>query len=144
VKVRVNKYSLNQRGFTLLEVLLSILLMTVILTSFLGFFTQSAFFTRNNGDKLSTSQIAQEIVSLIDSEVTIEKLKTKMIIDENNNINSSKKTVEIPELEKLIGHPINSPYSITVTFSKNAGLVQAHVVISSDENESETYTFIRR
>lgn len=65
----------NEKGFTLVEVLLSIILLSIILTSFFVFFTQSAKTTLKNGQKLSTLQVAELIIHMIDSNVTIDKLK---------------------------------------------------------------------
>lgn len=66
----------DQKGITLLEVLLSIVLLVIVLTSFAGFFTQSAMFVKKNEDKISTTQTAQQIVNIIELELTRDILST--------------------------------------------------------------------
>lgn len=76
----------NQNGFTLIEVLLSIVILSIILTFFIGFFTQSANFTQKSGEKLSTMQTAQTVIHMIDSNVSEDVLKTGLTDDLGNPI----------------------------------------------------------
>lgn len=50
----------NEKGLTLLEVLASIVILTIILTSFYGLFIQSAKFTKINEDELYASNLANQ------------------------------------------------------------------------------------
>jgi prepilin-type N-terminal cleavage/methylation domain-containing protein len=132
----------NQNGLTLLEVLLSIVILTIVLTSFAGFFSQSAMFVKKNEEKLSTSQTAQKIVNLI--ELNISKSRLQTISD----CTDLKCTLNEDDLEALSGQTINSTYTISASFTPaEENLIKAKVaIIDSDdpESSSETFTYIRR
>lgn len=145
----------NQNGLTLLEVLISIVILSIILTSFAGFFSQSALFVKKNEEKLSTSQTAQQIVNLIEVTFTQNKLATI------NGCESLTCNLVAGELSSILGEPISSTYNISAEFEKfeenltdstgkSAGkitLVKVKLmVVDPDDHESssETYTYIRR
>jgi prepilin-type N-terminal cleavage/methylation domain-containing protein len=87
-KIIIYKTTENQNGFTLIEVLLSIMLLSIILTSFIGLFSQSAIFTQKNGNKLNTMQTAQTVIHMIDSNVTEGDLRIGMTDASGNTITS--------------------------------------------------------
>jgi prepilin-type N-terminal cleavage/methylation domain-containing protein len=58
----------NNRGFTLIEVLASIIILSVIITSFFQFFIFSQKTTTNNQDKLIAINIAQKVLEQIKEE----------------------------------------------------------------------------
>jgi prepilin-type N-terminal cleavage/methylation domain-containing protein len=132
----------NQNGLTLLEVLLSIVILAIVLTSFAGFFSQSAMFVKKNEEKLSTSQTTQKIVNLI--ELNISKSRLQTISDCADLIC----TLNEDDLEALSGQTINSTYTISASFTPGEeNLIKAKVaIIDSDdpESSSETFTYIRR
>jgi prepilin-type N-terminal cleavage/methylation domain-containing protein len=134
----------NQNGLTLLEVLLSIVLLTIVLTSFAGFFSQSAMFVKKNEDKLSTSQTAQQIVNLIEVNITKSMLQAEFDKCESPCVITLFET----DLETLTGLSIKSPYNISAEFTQSIeGLVKVKVaIIDSDhpESSSGTFTYIRR
>lgn len=134
----------NQDGVTLLEVLLSIVLLTIVLTSFAGFFSQSAMFVKKNEDKLSTSQTAQQIVNFIEGNITKNMIQTEF----DKCTNPCELRMTETDLEALTGLSINSPYNISAEFTQSIeGLVKVKVaIIDSDnpESSSETFTYIRR
>lgn len=131
----------NQNGLTLLEVLLSIVLLTIVLTSFAGFFSQSAMFVKKNEEKLSTSQTAQRIVNLIEVNITKNDLTPALcpefncVLDENG-------------LEIISGQQISSVYNISADFTASVeDLIKVKVTITDNddpESSSETFTYIRR
>jgi prepilin-type N-terminal cleavage/methylation domain-containing protein len=142
----------NQKGFTLLEVLLSIILLSIILTSFMGFFTQSAMFTKKNEQKLGTSQTAQKVINLIEEHVTMDKLwKEGITIPTGLPL-----TIEKSIIEKIVtpeGSPttykLTSPYTISASLKKTSleNLIQIKVTVTDPENvgnTSETFTYLRR
>jgi prepilin-type N-terminal cleavage/methylation domain-containing protein len=132
----------NQNGLTLLEVLLSIVILAIVLTSFAGFFSQSAMFVKKNEEKLSTSQTTQKIVNLIELNISKSKLQTI------SNCVDLKCTLNEDDLESLSGQTINSTYTISASFTPGEeNLIKAKVeIIDSDdpESSSETFTYIRR
>ncbi|WP_409270816.1 type II secretion system protein J [Neobacillus sp. SCS-31] len=138
----------KQGGFTLLEVLLSIVLLSIILTSFLGFFTQSASFAKKNQYKLDTLQTAQQIVNLIELNVTKQDLMENNIIDGNGLVLNGTKTLNQIEVEKLIDQSTGPHYKVSATVTNSAENLILFKVIVQDPanpgNTSETYTYIRR
>lgn len=62
----VLKYKLNnQNGLTLIEVLLSITILSIVLTSFLSFFTDAFRFNSKNDDSIQAMNVAREQQALI-------------------------------------------------------------------------------
>lgn len=132
----------NQNGLTLLEVLVSIVILTIVLTSFAGFFSQSALFVKKNEEKLSTSQTAQQIVNLIEVNISKSRLQTiSECADSNCTLNDE-------GLETLSGQTINSTYTISALFTpgeENLIKVKVTIIDNDDpESSSETFTYIRR
>jgi prepilin-type N-terminal cleavage/methylation domain-containing protein len=137
----------NKRGFTLIEILVSVVLLFLVLTIFMGIFSQSALFQKNNELKLSVSQTAQKVVTLVDLNINKKKLLDASIIDANLSGTISNTD---PRFSALIEAQINDPYSISITFNKliieNITFIKATVMVSDNskiKTESTTYTFIK-
>lgn len=132
----------DQKGLTLLEVLLAIVLLFIVLASFAGFFTQSAMFVKKNEEKLSISQTAQQIVNLI--ELNLKKSELAAVSD----CAALPCTLENEELSTLIGSTAAGSYSISTDFSPGEeGLIQVKVTVTDTDNpksSSVTFTYIRR
>ncbi|EKN65869.1 hypothetical protein BABA_18282 [Neobacillus bataviensis LMG 21833] len=142
----------SQKGLTLVEILVSIVLLGIILTSFMGFFTQSALFTKKNENKLGTMQTAQKYISLIE-EVSKEELSNysltkdltkKVILDSKDKIDA----LILPD------EPIKSSYNIQAEFTTKDtdstipdNLIKIKLIIKDPNdvnNMSITYTYISR
>ncbi|MBS8265086.1 prepilin-type N-terminal cleavage/methylation domain-containing protein [Mesobacillus boroniphilus] len=141
MKVMVKK-SYNQKGMTLIEVLLSIVIISIILTSFAGFFSQSAIFIKKNENKLSTSQTAQKIVNLIEVNVTKNKLANF------SGCTNSECTLDNTGVELLTNKTVGNSFSISAKFEKSVeNLILVKVSVADNSNPdsfSETFTYIRR
>jgi prepilin-type N-terminal cleavage/methylation domain-containing protein len=140
----------TQQGFTLIEVLLSIILLFIILTSFMGFFTQSALFSKKNEQKLETVQTAQKVINLIEMKLTKEILQNDGIIDLTGNVINGSHLLSKNEIENYIDKTISDDYNISAEIKNNPSsenLIQFKVSVSDTldpVNHSETYTYIRR
>lgn len=55
----------DEQGISLVEVVASIVLITIILISFFGFFIQSSKYTRFNEEKLVSVDIAEDVIAKI-------------------------------------------------------------------------------
>ncbi|WP_335432790.1 type IV pilus modification PilV family protein [Bacillus sp. JJ1609] len=132
----------EEKGLTLLEVLLSIVLLVIVLTSFASFFTQSAMFVKKNEDKLSTTQTAQQIVNQIEVSLSKNDVKTSSVCG------ALPCKLEKNELSNLLGSPIASSLNISAEFADSVeGLIRVKVSVTdikNPENSSETFTYIRR
>ncbi|MCH6266686.1 prepilin-type N-terminal cleavage/methylation domain-containing protein [Neobacillus citreus] len=128
----------SQRGLTLVEVLISIVLLSIFLTSLLGFFTQSAMFTKKSEQKLGTLQTAQMVVNMIEENVTRESLRlplkdingivlyTTPITDGTGAVNSNMQPAngtfllkDKGELESLLKKTITTNYSVSTIISND-------------------------
>lgn len=131
----------DQSGITLLEVLLSIVLLVIVLTSFAGFFSQSAIFVKKNEDKISTTQTAQQIVNLIEVELTRDMLTS-------TECPSLPCTLNEDNLAGLLERSFDDTQSISVSFDNGEeGLIRVEVSVedrSNPDSTSRTFTYIRR
>ncbi|WML25421.1 prepilin-type N-terminal cleavage/methylation domain-containing protein [Neobacillus sp. OS1-33] len=57
----------NEKGFTLLEILLSLSILSIVILVFFGFFIQSAKFSFQSQNKMSAGQLSQEILGKVKS-----------------------------------------------------------------------------
>lgn len=65
---------IGESGLTLVEVLVSLIILTIVLISLFAFFTQSATFTKYNKEKLSAVDVAERVVADIRQYNNISKL----------------------------------------------------------------------
>lgn len=63
----MNKMKL-EHGFTLLELLASIVIIVIVLTSFFSFFSQSAMFSKKNEENLVAMNLAREVLETVKKE----------------------------------------------------------------------------
>ncbi|MDP4084546.1 MAG: type II secretion system protein [Bacillota bacterium] len=139
-----------QHGFTLIEVLVSIILLFIVLTSFMGFFTQSAFFSNKNEQKLGTIQTAQKVIKLVDNTVSKQDLYAAGITDTDGNVLTGVYHLySTANIEDLLNQSLNTNFNIIADISNdktdNLILFKVTVQDSSDSNnKSVSYTYIRR
>ncbi|WP_458412330.1 type IV pilus modification PilV family protein [Schinkia sp. CFF1] len=57
----------GSKGFTLIEVLVAVVILSIILLTFFGFFSQSALFTNRNKQQLTAVNLAQEVIATMKS-----------------------------------------------------------------------------
>ncbi|SFB16357.1 MULTISPECIES: prepilin-type N-terminal cleavage/methylation domain-containing protein [unclassified Bacillus (in: firmicutes)] len=145
----------NERGFTLIEVLLSIILLFIIMTSFMGFFTQSTIFNKKNEQKLDYTQTAQTVINLVEENITRSELEKDNDIKTIFSSPFTPKSIDKTALEKFFSKKSSTPFiqnnpnQILATFSyiNETGLIQVKVMVADPSNpnhKSETYTYIRK
>ncbi|MEH7156909.1 type II secretion system protein [Neobacillus drentensis] len=134
----------SQKGLTLVEVLVSIVLLAVVLTSFLSFFTQSALFTKKNEQKLETMATAQKYINLIE-----DVPKTKFASFNPNLLNEVPLTED--QIRNLFDPPLaKSTYNIRgklIITPNTENLIQFTIIVEDPNdinNRSTTYTYIRK
>ncbi|MFD2446233.1 prepilin-type N-terminal cleavage/methylation domain-containing protein [Bacillus sp. CGMCC 1.16607] len=140
----------NEHGLTLLELLLSITLLSIILFTFMGFFTQNAIFIQHNEKKLSTSETAQKVINHIESSISQSQLQSLGILDTSGVKNGTYKITNATS-SPLIPTTIDDSQNITLEFSNFTNdptipLIQIKVTVQDKDkpsNKSETFTFIR-
>lgn len=115
----------NERGFTLVEVLISIIILGVILSSFFQFFIFSQKTTISNQDKLVAINIAQKVLEQIKEEV-----------GKNENID-----LQAYDGEEYQENANNKRYSIKINITpenSENGLYMISVLVSGDNNRIES------
>jgi Tfp pilus assembly protein PilV len=147
--MKMGKKVKNQQGLTLIEVLLSIIILFIILTSFIGFFTQSAIFSKKNEHKLGAVQTAQKVINLIEISLTKQMLQYDSIIDSTGQVMNGTHSLSKTEIENYIDETIDPEYDVNAIITNNSteNLIQFKVTVkdlNDPSNNSKTYTYIRR
>ncbi|MDQ0159811.1 type IV pilus modification PilV family protein [Alkalibacillus salilacus] len=62
---RFKKIIQNHKGFSLIEVLAAIVILTIVLTSFIGFFSQSIILSTQTEDELTAVTVAENVLTEI-------------------------------------------------------------------------------
>ena len=75
----------NEKGLTLIEVLLSITLLSIVIITFLSFFTNAFRFNSMNDDSIQAMNIAREQQALV-KEKSWSEIITKFVVDPDNLI----------------------------------------------------------
>jgi prepilin-type N-terminal cleavage/methylation domain-containing protein len=65
--VAMKKHKWKQEGFTLVEVLVSIVILSIVLTTFFSFFGQSLVFSGKNEEKLVAYNLAEKTMRIVES-----------------------------------------------------------------------------
>jgi prepilin-type N-terminal cleavage/methylation domain-containing protein len=144
----------GQEGLTLIEVLVSVVLLSIILTSFLGFFTQSAIFNKKNNEKLDTIQTAQKIKNQVNINITKNILINDRIIDSTGNIITNPPKLNDSYLKKYFDPQTTYNYWVELmnsnirnpTTKSSINLIQFKIIVQDQKDnnrQSVTYTYIR-
>lgn len=59
----MKKYLKDTQGISLVEILAALVLLSIVLVTFMTFFTQSAKFTAHNHETLTSVQVAEQVVA---------------------------------------------------------------------------------
>lgn len=74
-------HRLKQDGFTLVEVLVSIVILSIVLTTFFSFFGQSLVFSGKNEEKLVAYNLAEKTMRIVESNYKNKLLATQTKIE---------------------------------------------------------------
>ncbi|WP_169907960.1 type IV pilus modification PilV family protein [Priestia abyssalis] len=122
----------DEKGFTLIEVLLSIIILTIVLTTFFQFFSQSMLFSSRNVEKQQAIQIVRQLMNELQ-----ENEHVYPINDETTLNDLFSKVDNIEELQKK--------FDISLTLQQEEALIQVHVKVQSrnwNDVSAETYGYI--
>src|SRR5690606_7901361 len=84
----------NNKGLTLVEILAALVLLSIVLITFMSFFTQSAKFTAHNQETLTAVQIGEQAVSDIRGLETIFDIATAKKYEKKGNVLENEKSYE--------------------------------------------------
>lgn len=108
----------NTSGFTLVEILASVVLLTVVISLFLSIFPQMASVNNKNGDNLDAANAGKELLVLVKKN-TYTDFKSRLYpaTSPELEIESNKFTInKIEETEKILNAKSHKYIQITGTF----------------------------
>lgn len=159
----------NENGVTLLELLVSITLLSIVILTFLGFFTNAFRFNTVNSDSLQAMNVAREYkATFTDRHSTAHTIIEKVIETKNTNISVDdydtlklKKPISVKNGACMNGadyyllelndpeYEINACIKITSDshgIEGDKAIHQLHVEVYEDQNKekrlSDTYSYI--
>ncbi|WP_033543613.1 type IV pilus modification PilV family protein [Planococcus sp. CAU13] len=75
----------NNDGLTLVEILAALVLLSIVLITFMSFFTQSAKFTASNEETLTAIQVAEDVVAKVRDIKAFEEIELFNNFEEGEN-----------------------------------------------------------
>jgi prepilin-type N-terminal cleavage/methylation domain-containing protein len=112
------KYS-KQYGFTLIEVLVSIVILSIVLTSFFAFFSQSMVFSGKNEEDLVAFNLANKTLKTVESKYKVETLSQNLTFNSCSNYPQNIK--DILNLSSTCSYNVNKKrYYPEITLTKQA------------------------
>ncbi|WNF35931.1 type II secretion system protein [Bacillaceae bacterium IKA-2] len=97
--MQVYKYCQKNKGFTLIEILASFVLLSIVILSFLSFFSQSMMFSVKVGDKLTAINVAERALNDLKMESLDDNRGYKYINDSTSLFNMNNKDYYIRHFE---------------------------------------------
>ena len=144
----------NNCGLTLTEILVSIILIGILLTSFFTSFVQSGKFAQNNEDQFQVSNTIRTISNKVE-QLTIDDLLEKKILSENQLKDDFSIIIDDPSVIQSLINVNTSGFEITLEFrpgpenSNESNITLIEVVInvtvakqSGPDASSKTFTYI--
>ncbi|TWI57090.1 prepilin-type N-terminal cleavage/methylation domain-containing protein [Halalkalibacter nanhaiisediminis] len=135
----MKQYLSKENGLTLLELLVSLVIISIVLTSFFTFFSQGMIFSVKNEENLLAADTAREILVLLETEYQpIEQSNQytlschDSILTSLNNFDSSTCTVERGNHSFFL--------ETTVHKEKEFELYQLHVKLFDNNNKATLLT----
>lgn len=155
--MKQNKLIFNEDGMSLIEVIASLVILTIILISFVNIFPQMGFTNIQNEDKQSATAIAQQELlfwkKTLENSSDFDTFKltpgtTYSFIDSDCNVtyDSDKITIKVNKTKSIL-----SDFKVELIISRNSDLnsnpekaYQIHIKLlkTSDILVSETYGYI--
>lgn len=136
----------SEKGFTLLEVLLSIAILTIVLSTFFQFFSQSMLFSSRNEEKQQATNLVRQLINEIQEDTQAYKL-----IENRNSPIQDSETLNVLFNSKIDNfEQMTEQFEITIVCPANTCKRENNLIpifIKADSNHyddvsSETYGFI--
>ncbi|QXE00568.1 prepilin-type N-terminal cleavage/methylation domain-containing protein [Terribacillus sp. DMT04] len=135
----MKSYKLNEKGFTLIEILVSLTILAIVIVAFVPMFTQAAMHNKINGNTLKTNEaahvVAAEYEKISDLNVSVSQLASC----------SSAEKSKLPPFKKTIGGKKYTVYVDVCRYETGQveNLVQA-VFTTTNEERPETKGIARK
>lgn len=129
------------KGFTLIEILVALVILSIILLSFMSFFTQSSLFTQKNKEKLTAINLAQEMIVTIKNQPALFQKAVKY----NASFPDPGKTVLNVNSIGVFNQQPNYRLGLEISKDYTYNLYKIHVQIFDLKNNllSETYHYLK-
>ena len=152
--VRLKTFISNERGLTLIELLASIIILSIVILTFLSFFTNAFRFNAINSDSIQAMNIAREQQAMIkenDSDIHQLLVNNSLTAEAaiRLHVNNSIEKTEKNGKDYYILKSTNTDYDITIAIEKDTHLTETfndlhevHVEVKKNGKLlSETYTY---
>ncbi|WML59565.1 prepilin-type N-terminal cleavage/methylation domain-containing protein [Neobacillus sp. PS2-9] len=143
------KHIQNENGLTLIEVLISIAILSIIFVSFMSFFPQMGFMNKQNEDKTQAINTAKEVLIEWQEMPDLKAFLVDPTNDTLDDLPSNKKT----EGDYYYFYTTKNNYDVTIKInilpSKESKAAKAHLIMIQLFNKkgtvvSETYGYVLR
>jgi prepilin-type N-terminal cleavage/methylation domain-containing protein len=130
-----------QKGFTLIEVLVSIVILVIVLTGVFPLIIQSSIFANKNKEEITATSLAQEALTTIQTAYELDKENVDRNIKEKLRLNDDWTYEDYPDftLQYIIADDKDMPHLQGL----NLSLVRVSIKSSTDPG-SETYGYIKK
>ncbi|WP_141431854.1 prepilin-type N-terminal cleavage/methylation domain-containing protein [Bacillus sp. 03113] len=160
MKININFLYRNQRGFTLIEVLLAFVILTILIFSFLSLFPQASKTNERTDERFTGANLAKEVLVKIQKSEGITNLLTNLKNNPNSSLTLSKDNVQYASLNlaeniqktdsqvTLITYEntykINIMLRIDPNFIGSEELYQTHIMIQnrSEKKVSDIFGYV--
>jgi len=137
----MQKSTENEKGLTLIEVLASIVLLSIVIVSFLSLFPQITNFNKSTEENLQAAATAKEVRVLVKEKFTNFDSPSLLNVLENETIDISETTIEYE------GAFNNFPVGVVIWKDKKdvsgafEDLFQMKVSVFNENNNEISYTY---
>ena len=136
------------KGFTLLELLASIVILGIILTGFFSFFPQIMNFSNKNSDVIEARNLVQDCLVKITSSKEYFLLEKKIGLDENRNLqgyftNEQQTSLEVYQDGVFASFP---EYRLYIVINRAAyNLFSVHIMVYDNNNRllAESFEYLK-
>lgn len=142
----MNNLIKNEKGYTLLEIVLSLSILSVVTLVFFGFFVQAKSYSFQSRTSMSAGQLSQEILakvksSNLTSNVTLTDWRTLYNIPADGNMDSQGFFIQVNNIKF---YPVVKMSQASSPFSTNLALIQVQIFVyqkGTMVEKFETYGF---
>lgn len=129
------------KGFTLIEILVTLVILSIILLSFMSFFSQSSLFTQKNNEKLTAINLAQETIVTIKNQPAYFQKDMKY----TTSFSDPKKIILNVNSFGIFNQQPNYRLGLEISKDYSYNLYRIHVQIFDLENNllAETFHYLK-
>lgn len=129
------------KGFTLVEILVTLVILSIILLSFMSFFSQSSLFAQKNNEKLTAINLAQETIVSIKNQPTY----FQKVVKYTSDFPDPERTILNVNSIGILNQQPNFRLGLEIAKDYSYNLYKIHVQIYDLKNNllAETYHYLK-